>query len=133
VVRLHDSSKLEHAKAVELWEEWLVERVAIVAPFLLRYEVTNAAYRSVRSGEISERAGRLVVAALEHLPIRYVDTFEMHLEAFEFARRFDAKTSYDGHYVSLARREGVPLITADKKLVNAAQFHNPFVRFVMDE
>jgi len=117
----------------ELWEEWTIARVELIAPLLLRYEVTNAAYRFVRSGAFSEMSGHLLVSSLEGLPIRYVDTYEMHRKAFEFARRFDTKTSYDGHYVALAEREGAPLITADRKLVNTAQFHYPFVRHVMDE
>lgn len=132
LIRLYDPEKIEHTKAVALWEEWTAEQVTIIAPMLLRYEVTNAVYRLVRFGGMSELAGRSVLDSLDNLPIRYLDTYEMHREAFEFARRFDAKTAYDGHYVALARREGVPLITADKKLVNTAQHHFSFVKYVMD-
>jgi predicted nucleic acid-binding protein len=67
------------------------------------------------------------------MPILYVDTFEMYTEAYEFAKKFNMKTSYDGHYVALARRQGVSLYTADKKLVNIAKPHYSFVRYVDEE
>lgn len=107
--------------------------MSVIAPMLLRYEVTNATYRSVRYKKLSPELGREILLSLASMPIHFVDTYDMHVEAYEFARRFDAKTSYDGHYVALAQREGVTLFTADKKLVNICRPHFPFVRYIMDE
>ncbi len=131
VVRLHDSSKLEHAKAVELWEEWSVRTSSDRCPVALaiRSHECGISLGAV-GGHLVERAGRLAVGrarasadSLCRLPLRCT------VEAFEFARRFDAKTHTTATIWRSRRREGVPLITADKKLVNAAQFHILFVRY----
>ena len=133
VVRLQDPNKLEHSRTLELWDVWLGQGVELIAPFLLRYEVTNAVYRSVRFGDMDDALGVAIINALEYLPINYIDTNAMHREAYEFAKRYDARTSYDGHYVALARQENALLVTADKKLVNVAKHHHPFVQYVLDE
>jgi predicted nucleic acid-binding protein len=133
VVRLQDATKTEHSRTLELWEQWLKEQVVLIAPFLLRYEVTNAVYRSVRFGEMDETLGQTIIETLAHLPINYIDTYAMHREAYEFARRFNARTSYDGHYIALARQENAGLVTADKRLVNIAKHHYPFLQYVLDE
>lgn len=131
-MRLFDPNEVEHERSLALWEKWTQERVEIIAPMLLRYEVTNGLYRLVRFSGKGDAESVALLRSLESLPIRYFDTFEMHVQAFRFARRFDKKTSYDGHYVALAENERVSLITADKKLVNTARHHCDFIHYVME-
>lgn len=113
-----------------LWRRWPAEERVVVAPRLLRDEVTNVLYRSrlgraLRSVSI-ESALRAVLA----LPIHFRDDDDLHEAAIRFAERFSLSTAYDAHYLALADRLAVDFWTTDRKLVHAVRADLPWVRLV---
>lgn len=88
---------------------------AFVAPALLLTELANALWKYVRAGQLELEAALADV----DLVAREVSRVEDRL-LLRAAQRLSADLShpvYDCLYVSLAQREGVPLVTADGKLV----------------
>jgi predicted nucleic acid-binding protein len=116
-----------------LWETWLQESIDIVAPALLKYEVSNAMWRAEKFGLTTAAIATAVVAEIAELPLTYNDDPSDHLAALAHARRYQSKTSYDGHYIALALRLECELFTADKRLFNAVQHAYPWVHFVEPE
>jgi predicted nucleic acid-binding protein len=101
-----------------------------VAPWLLRYEVTNALHRLRLFGQLTDAALEEQVRAVLALPISYTADESLHLDAVRLARRFNRPASYDAHYLALAEREGAEFWTADERLFNAVHHQLPWVHLV---
>ena len=92
----------------------------LIAPELLLAEAANAFWKYVRAGLIGAERAR---AALSKLPDRLdilSPLFPLTEDALEIAVSLNHPV-YDCFYLALARREGAPLVTADKRLAAAAQ------------
>jgi predicted nucleic acid-binding protein len=129
---MHDPSALEYQSVVAVWERCVANRVEIIAPSLLRYEVANALFRSAVAGLVSETEATSIVGSMNQLPIKYFDGVSLNVSAFEIARVLNLKAAYDAHYLALSLREGAEFFTVDKRLVVTSQPSYPFVHYVMD-
>lgn len=117
-------------RVYDLWQGWRSSETDLVAPSLLRFEVTNAFHRMRLAGNIADDlAAELLLLALD-LPIRYVSDTRLHQDALALAGRFRLAAAYDAHYVALAQHLGAELWTADKRLYNALHPHMDLVRLV---
>ena len=132
LIRSFEPEALENAKAVALFEKWASELVTIIDPTFFLFEITNAVYRAARDKRSSWDRAETVLAALAAVPIALVDTLDLLAEILEFARLLNGKTSYDAHYLALAKREDVIFYTADHRLANASRGRFEFVRDVME-
>lgn len=113
-----------------LWRGWRIDGKEVIAPSLLRFEVTNTFHRMRLAGNIGDDlADELLSLALD-LPITYLSDTLVHHDALALAGRFDLKASYDAHYVALARHHHAELWTLDKRLYNTLHPHLDFVRLV---
>lgn len=133
IVRMHDPDSAEFPIVIRAWDRWVASRIEIVAPSLLRYEVTNAVFRSARQGILSRDSAVGIIQSLDQLPIRFHDSVELSIAAFKIAQSLDLPATYDAHYLALAQQERAELITADRRLVRAAFPRFPFVRDIMTE
>lgn len=119
-----------HRDVFNLWQTWRMEGKEIVAPTLLRFEVTNSFHRMRLAGNVDDAlADELLSLALD-LPITYLGDSWLHHGALMLAGRFGLKASYDAHYVALAQHIGTELWTLDKRLYNAVHPQLDFVRLV---
>src|SRR5262245_21786584 len=83
------------------WDERLGDGRAIVAPTLLRCEVTNALYRFQRAGVRSEQAIRRSLEAALQLPIQLVDGGgDLHIQALAMAGQSAPPAAYDALYLA---------------------------------
>jgi len=99
----------------------LKEEEALV-PTLWTYEVGNVLLMAERRNRITEAQGRRFTQLLESLPIHISDPHLKSLwnNAIVVAREHGLSV-YDGTYLDLAMREGIPLATRDKALRKAAK------------
>lgn len=108
----------------EIAAQWVAlarDRTRLLAPTLLFYEVTNVFYQLERSGGISsDEASRLLEAATL-IPFEFVEYPTIHREALEIARKYGQKATYDAHYVAVARREQIPLVTSDRGITKMVE------------
>lgn len=114
----------------EHWDAWEAMGCQLVAPHLIRYEVTNAIHRLRQARALSNGAARDAMSLLLEMPIGLHFEEELHRGALDFAERFHLPAAYDAHYLALANRLGAELWTADRRLANTVQRHLPWVQLV---
>lgn len=98
----------------DLARRHFVEDPNPAAPSLLVVEVANALRSNVRAGFISAEDARESLAGIP-------SGFRLHLDAPLVAPAFEIAISanhsvYDCLYLALAEHEGIPLVTADRRL-----------------
>ena len=86
------------------------------APHLVDAEVGHALRRTVAAGELSGRAARAALDDLADLPIHRAGHRGLLARAWELRSNL---TFYDGLYVALAERLGLPLVTLDARMAGA--------------
>lgn len=93
-----------------------------IVPTLWTYEVGNVLLMAERRKRITQAQGRRFAGLLESLPITVAGTYLISLwsNAVVVAREHGLSV-YDGTYLDLAMREGLPLATCDKALRKAAK------------
>jgi predicted nucleic acid-binding protein len=115
-------------RVLTLWRRWIDESITVIAPPLLAYEVTsvlrNKVYRGLLSPELGDEAFREIHAQ----GIHYLAPEELHVRAWELARRLNRPAAYNAHYLALAEILGCELWTADERLCNASRETIPWVR-----
>lgn len=111
----------EATRTTEAILDRLVDEEALV-PTLWTYEVGNVLLVAERRNRITEAQGRRFTQLLESLPIHVADSHLKSLwnNAVVVAREHGLSV-YDGTYLDLAMREGLPLATRDKALRKAAK------------
>ncbi|HEC11865.1 MAG TPA: PIN domain-containing protein [Acidiferrobacteraceae bacterium] len=118
---LLESKKASDQKYAETVLTSLSQTGAIV-PNLWHLEASNVLLGAEKRREISASEVEQFITQLENLPIR-VDPFTSH-QSFNRTlalSRIHKLSSYDGAYLELAIREGLPLATLDKNLTKAAK------------
>jgi predicted nucleic acid-binding protein len=101
--------------------------VELAAPDLLIYEVTNAVWKGVRAGRLTEADGHRMLDAFDRLAI---PLFPVAGKAMlDIALRFN-RTAYDASYLALAEERGEDLVTGDLRLYNAVRQQLSWVRWI---
>jgi len=90
---------------------------ALLAPGHFDAEVLNALRGLVRGGRLTRKDGAGFLDALRDASIFRISVGELTEAAWSLA---EAVSAYDALYVALARREDVPLVTADARLARGA-------------
>jgi len=105
--------------------EMLLDRLQTeeaLVPRLWTYEVGNVLLMAERRKRITEAQGRRFIQLLESLPICISDAHLISLwNGAVVVARAHGLSVYDGTYIDLAMREGIPLATRDRALRKAAR------------
>src|SRR5215472_9073363 len=106
--------------ALALLNDWIDEEIAIHAPSLLTYEVTNAFYRRIRKGEIPfYDIGRGLTEIIYKVIIfDFTEEPDFNIRAMELGQQFGLPATYDSHYLALTESMGCELWTADLRMWN---------------
>lgn len=120
-------------QALALWEKWARAGALVVAPTLLRYELTSALRRKVARGILAQDDALRALKEGLALSIAFHDAPELSLRAFELATQFGWAATYDAHYLALAESLGAELWTADERFVRTVQPTFSFVHHVSGE
>ncbi len=106
----------------------LLERVrdhGAVVPSLWLLEITNVLLQAERRNRITTSGATTRLELLRILPISVEHTSQNEIfNSVITLARVEGLTSYDAAYLELAIRQGLPLATRDKKLVQAANNAN---------
>ncbi len=86
----------------------------LLAPDLLYPEIANILWKKRRRGEVADEVPDLASRLLGRLKLAITPGASLVTEALELASRLD-HPAYDCFYLALARRHGIPLVTADQR------------------
>ena|SRR5919106_523431 len=92
----------------------------VVAPDLVVAEVANAAWKSLRRRELSTLQFDRILSDVAQPFSRLVPLNQLIRPAAALTRQLD-HAIYDCLYLALADAEGVPVITADQRLLDAVR------------
>ena len=90
----------------------------LVAPDLLLAECGNAIWNRVRTRVLTLREARSCYAEISRAPLIWAPIGELAAESFELSLRLDHPVN-DCIYLALAIARGLPLVTADRRLLVA--------------
>ena len=96
----------------------LGENQPIWAPDLLRAELTIAIWQWVRTRSVPLDVATEVLTHADRLVDRYASTDELWLRALGLACERN-HPAHDTLFVALAEREGIPVVTYDRRLIAA--------------
>lgn len=91
---------------------------ALCAPELLLAEIGNLLWRKIRLGETTTEQAIQGFEALRYGDIDLASLTDLHDAAFGLSRALDHPI-YDCYYLSLAERQDAPLVTADRRFLQA--------------
>lgn len=92
--------------------------VELLAPELLYAEMGNILWKRVSRGECPHSTAVMILKELELMPLQIWSTRILAQAAFDISCR-TKRTFYDSLYIALAVVSDCPLVTADRKLLNA--------------
>ena len=119
-------------RALTLWAEWMHGNTRVIAPTLLRYEVTSALRRKALQGVLSTQDARRALEEALSLDIELLDPPRVSLHAFDLAARFNRPATYDAHYLALTEMLEAEFWTADERLYNAVRQDFPHIHWLGD-
>jgi predicted nucleic acid-binding protein len=94
----------------------------LLTPALLEYEVCSAIRKMIAQQIIDEKAATQALDWIMALRIRPITpAYSLHARALSWADRLGHTKAYDAQYLALAEEMRCPLLTADLRLVRAAQ------------
>lgn len=94
------------------------------APDLLFAEITNIIWKKQVRGDLTFELGQQALDALSSLRLTVTPSRDLMGMALELASA-SSHPAYDMFYVALAVRSGIPLITADTRLVGRIRALSP--------
>lgn len=103
-------------QASALQKDFLSQKVALIAPSLWLYEITNGIKSALIRQKIDSRKGLSLLNLLIKSKPETFPMDDLFPECLENALKFQLSV-YDSAYVTLSRINGVKLITSDEKLV----------------
>lgn len=92
----------------------------LLAPALLQAEVANILWKKVRRGELSANEAGIAARLLAKSAVEFCPPNHDLTKVLELALALD-HPAYDCVYLALAEERGVPMITADEKLIRLTQ------------
>lgn len=113
-------------RIMALWDE--SQGKTLVAPSLIRYEVTNALHQYQRANKMSAEAAAQALEAAFSLPIDIVAESSLSEAALRLAVKYGLPATSDAHYLALAQKIAAEFWTTDRRLFNALQGKFPKIR-----
>ena len=111
----------EHGdRALELLEGHASDRLSLIAPALLEFEVANGLAIAKRRGRVADDAAIKAMDGFTNLGIGLYPLSPHFPKVLAYCDRYNL-SAYDAAYVALADDLKVQLVTADKRLFNSTQ------------
>lgn len=113
-------------EASEVLRHYARGNIELVAPSLLVLEFINGLSVAARKGRIAFNLVSEAVEELLDIRFDFRDATNLSSEIVRLCYQL-GRSAYDAAYLAIAEREGIPLLTGDKRLYNALQDRLPWV------
>ena len=117
-------------EALVLVRSWARDGIAVIAPYLMPAEVSNALHKRVVSQELSVAAASDLMETLLASGIELQETPLIHVRAIELASELGQRAAYDAHYLALAEQLDCEMWTADARFYRAARSSSERIRLL---
>jgi predicted nucleic acid-binding protein len=107
--------------SLALWGTWIRNDIQVLAPMLLRYEVTSALYRKAFQKSMSSPDIEMALKQFLAMDIQSLDPDGLPERAIKLATQYTRPNTYDAFYLALAEQEQCVLWTGDERLYNAVR------------
>jgi predicted nucleic acid-binding protein len=119
--------------ALALYRATIRSGESIVAPQLLRMEVTNILRQRMRlTGGPSLAEASWLLDRFLALEIAVLNPPGLHQRALALADGLGLPATYDAHYLALAEKQGCEFWTDDRRLIRLAGNRLPYLRCIED-
>ena len=118
-------------KALGLLEKYVSDKLDILAPSLLDYEVVNGLVIASRMGRIEEEQLLTAVDGFVGLGIKLKNLSMFSPYVLHYCKVYN-RSVYDASYLALAEDEGIPFITLDQGIYNAVRKNLQWVKWLGD-
>jgi len=116
--------------AEALLRNWRQTGTILIAPTLLKFEVTSTLRRLVYQRVLTAIEGEDAFAAFLKIEIQLSSQESIFPLAWELAKQFNRSRAYNTAYLALAQLNQCDLWTADEKLYNAVHAKLPWVKWL---
>lgn len=121
----------EHSlQADALRERWQQEQPELMAPPLLPAEVPSVLRGAVYRHRLTQEEGDAALRLFQEIGISIRQPPDLLPRAWELGKALNAPRLYDLYYLALARIEGCPLWTADRRFYRLASAALPDIHWV---
>lgn len=114
--------------ARRLFNDQIARHEPVIAPFLLRDEVTNVVRKKIQFENFPPAEIDTVLNDFLALPIAFRDPDGLFHAAVRVAVEYKLHAIYDAEYLALAQITGCDFWTADLELIKKVKRRLPFVR-----
>lgn len=121
--------ELLNDEASEVLRRYARGNLELVAPSFLVLEFINGLSVAARKGRIAFDLVGIALDELLDIRIDFREVTDLSSEIVRLCRRL-GRSAYDAAYLALAEREGIPLLTGDKRLYNALQDRLTWVQWL---
>lgn len=126
---LRDEEAVQQAD--ELLNDAAAGQLALAAPSLLKYEVSNALRTAVMRGRMSAKDARDALHLILQAPVLYYESDYLAEQSLVLSLQH-GRSAYDSVYLALAQQLGVWFFTGDRRLYNALSPQLNWLRWVGD-
>ncbi|MEK6791671.1 MAG: type II toxin-antitoxin system VapC family toxin [Deltaproteobacteria bacterium] len=105
--------------ALKILDDYVCDRVALLAPALLEFEVASGLAIASRRGRVHDQDVLKALEGFSGLGIELRPLAPLFPKVIEYCGKFNL-SAYDASYAALADAEKTLLVTADKRLLNSA-------------
>jgi len=116
-------------KALNLLSKYISNELDFLAPSLLEYEVVNGLIIAQKRGRIKEEKILLAIDGFMDLNIKLKDLSQLYPRVLYYCKVYN-RSVYDASYLAVAEREGIAMITGDKRLYNAVKKDLKWVKWL---
>lgn len=107
-------------KALILLTDYVTNKLDIVAPSLLEYEVVNGLLIAQKRGRIKEEKLLMAIDGFLNLDIKLTDLSTFYFKTLYYCKKYNCSV-YDSSYLATADEMKSVLVTADEKLYNVVK------------
>jgi predicted nucleic acid-binding protein len=120
VLKWYLSDEEHGQRALEILEGHVSDRLSLLAPALLEFEVANGLAIAKRRGRVGEDDALKAMDGFINLGIRLYPLSPHFPKLLDYSDRYNI-SAYDAAYVALADDLKTQLVTADKRLVDSTR------------